>query len=145
MTSTKATRVRFSIAKKIELLDLVKKGKSRPVLCKENGIAPSTLQNFLRDEKKLRAEFENNWDTKRQKVSLSPHHELEQKLVKWVHVMRNQKISLNGPLVQEKALEFAEKMGIQNFSTSGGWLYQFTKRENLDFKARYKNKEYSFR
>ena len=92
MNSPKTTRVRFSIAKKIELIDLVKQGKSRPELCKQHGIAPSTLQNFLRDEKKLRAEFENNRDTKRQKVSLSPFHELEQRLVKWIHVVRNQKI-----------------------------------------------------
>ena len=44
---------RFSIAKKVEILDLVKKGKSRLEICKKFGLAPSTLQTFLRDEKKV--------------------------------------------------------------------------------------------
>ena len=32
--------------------------------------------------------------------------ELEQNLVKWVHIMRENKILLSGPMVQEKAIEF---------------------------------------
>ena len=58
--SLKGTR--FSIAKKVEILDLVKKGKSTAEICKKFGLAPSTLLTFLRDEKKVK--FENNHDSK---------------------------------------------------------------------------------
>ena len=67
MNSLKGTR--FSIAKKVEILDLVKKGKSRVEICKKFGLA---------------------------------HNELEQNLVKRIHIMRESKISLSGPMVQEQ-------------------------------------------
>ena len=58
MNSFKGESTRFSNAKKVEIVDLVKKGKSRMEICKKFVLAPSTLQTFLRDEKKV--EFENN-------------------------------------------------------------------------------------
>ncbi len=49
MNSTKSTRTRFTIAKKIEVLDLVKD---------EFSLASSTLFQFIKNEKKIRDEFE---------------------------------------------------------------------------------------
>ena len=132
MNSPKGKRTRFSIAKKVEILDLVKKGKSRVEICKEFGLAPSTLSTFLRDEKKVREEFENNRDSKRNAIRVSPHNELEQNLVKWVHIMRENKVSLSGPMVQEKAMGFAKAMNVTNFVASNGWLDLFKKREALN-------------
>ena len=58
--------------------------------------------------------------------------ELEQNLVKWVHIMRENKISLSGPMVQEKAMEFAKAIKVTNFVPSNGWPDRFEKREALD-------------
>ena len=66
-------------------------------------------------------------------MKISPFHELEQSLVKWIHVVRERKIALNG---QHKSLEFAEALGVTDFHASGGWLDRTRlKRENLNFKA----------
>ena len=65
----------------------------------------------------------------------SPHEELEQALIKWVRMVRDRNIALIGPLVQEKANEFATAMGIADFTASNGWLTRFKKRENLNFQA----------
>ena len=95
MNAPKATRVRFSIAKKVELLDLFRKGRSRTDICRDYGIASSTLFNFIKDESKIRGEFEKNRDSKRQMIKNAPFHELEQALVKWIRVVREKKIALN--------------------------------------------------
>ena len=42
-SSPKIKRTRFSIAKKVELLDLLKKGKGRKEVCQLYSISPSTL------------------------------------------------------------------------------------------------------
>ena len=102
---------------------MVKKGKLRVETCKKFGLALSTLQTFLRDEKKV--EFENNRDAKRKAIRVFPHNELEKNLVKWAHIMRENKILLSGPVVQEKAMEFAEAMKVTDFVTSNGWLDPF--------------------
>ena len=44
----------------------------------------------------------------------TPFHELKQALVKRVHVVR-ENITINRPMVQEKALEFATVSGIKRF------------------------------
>ena len=82
-----------------------------------------TLQTFLRDEKKVK--FENSRDSKRSTIGVSPHNELEQNLVKWVHIMRKNIISISGPMVQEKTMEFAKAMKVTNFVTSNGWSDRF--------------------
>ena len=100
MNSLKGTR--FSIAKKVEILDLVKKVKLRVEICKKFGLA---------------------------------HNELEQNLVKRIHIMCESKISLSGPLVQEKVMEFTKAMNETNFVPSNGWPDRFKKREALDYKV----------
>ena len=59
MNFAKSTRTRFTIAKKIEVLDLVKDGKARTETCRKFSLASSTLLQFIKDEKKIRDEFEN--------------------------------------------------------------------------------------
>ena len=68
-------------------------------------------------------------------IKNSPFHKLEQALIKWIHLVREKKIALNGPMVQEKATEFAGVMGVTDFQASSVWLDRFKKRENLEFKA----------
>ena len=87
MNFLKGKSTRFLIAKKVEILNLVKKGKSRVKICKKFLLAPSPLQTFLRHEKKV--EFENNRDSKHNAIRVFPRNELEQNLVKWVHMREN--------------------------------------------------------
>ncbi len=44
-----------------------------------------------------------------------PFHELEQALIKWIQLVRENKIALNGPMVQEKATGYAGVMGVADF------------------------------
>ena len=130
MESPKMKRTRFSIAKKVEILDLVKAGKPRTDICREFKIAPSTLYTFLKDEGKLRKEFESNKNANRTLIRNSPFHDMEQGLIQWVRTVRDNKIALSGPMVQEKALEFAKAMGIKDFTASSGWLDRFQRQLN---------------
>ena len=134
MNAPKRTRVRLSLAKRIELLDLIKEGKPRPEICRLHGVAPTTLHHIIKEETKLRAEFEKNGNAKRLTLRQAPHHQLEQSLIKWVCIVRDRKIAISGPMVQEKALEFARILNVKDFVASSGWLARFKKRENLDFK-----------
>ncbi len=54
MNSAKSTRTRFTIAKKIVVLDRVKDGKVRSKICRNFSLASSTLFQFIKDVKKIR-------------------------------------------------------------------------------------------
>ena len=59
MSAPKATRIRLTIAKKVEILDLVRKGKAKKEICQINGIAPSSLSTLIKNE------FEKNRNSSR--------------------------------------------------------------------------------
>ena len=40
----------------------------------------------------------------------------------------------SGPVLQEKAKEYAAALGINDFSASDGWLHRFKKRNHIDFR-----------
>ena len=81
MSSPKG-KTRFTIAKKIELIDLVK-GKSRKEVCLIYGIAPSSLGTIIKNEPKIREEFKKNLDSNRLLLRKSPYEDLELALIKW--------------------------------------------------------------
>ena len=135
MTSPKSTRVHLTIAKKVEILDLIQAGKKKKEVCLLHNLAPSTLSTILKHESKLRDEFDKNRDSSRLLIRKSPHSDMEQHLVKWIRTVRENNVALDGPLVQEKAMEFASLMGLTDFQATQGWLARFKKRENLNFQA----------
>ena len=70
MSSPKTKLTQFSIAKKVELLDLLKKGKGKE-FCQLYSVSPSTLFTFVKDELKIREELENNRDPNRKVQGVS--------------------------------------------------------------------------
>ena len=46
-------------------------------------------------------------------------------------VNRALNLPISGPLIQEKALSVAEKLGIANFKASNGWLDRFKTSHNI--------------
>ena len=57
MNSPKSNRVRLSVAKKVEVLELVKQGKMKKEVCLLYGLASSLLSMIIKKEKKIRDEF----------------------------------------------------------------------------------------
>ena len=72
MNSPKATRVHLSIAKRIEILDCVKKTKMKKEVCLRYNLAPSTLSTIMKNEKTLREKFDKNTNSQHARV-LTPN------------------------------------------------------------------------
>ena len=131
MTTPK--RVHLSIEKKIEILDLLNKTKSRKDVCRLYNLAPSSLQTYMRNEARIREEFDKKRDSSRSVPRKSPQDSLEQKLIQWMKTLRDNNFPIHGKLVREKALELASSMGLKTFQATTHWLAGFRKRENLNF------------
>lgn len=65
----------------------------------------------------------------------SENPELEKTLVRWVMECRTQNVPITGPILRQKALEFAAALGQSDFRASGGWLANFKNRFGIIFKS----------
>ena len=80
-------------------------------------------------------EFESNSDGKRKKLRGSAYEEVDSAVMLWFNKVRREDIPLSGPLVMEKANEFAAKLGVLSFKANTGWLDRFKKRHNISWRV----------
>jgi hypothetical protein len=100
-------------------------------LAREYGISDSTVSDILK-----KSEHWLSIDTTlpsasnfREKISNYP--QIEEAVSIWVDQQISRNLILNGPIIREKAKEFATLFDINGFSASGGWLNNFKHRNNL--------------
>jgi hypothetical protein len=52
----------------------------------------------------------------------------------WFNEARHRKLPITGILMKEKASNFAQNLGVLNFSASNGWLRNFRKRNSISLR-----------
>ncbi|GAB6028970.1 hypothetical protein CHUAL_014148 [Chamberlinius hualienensis] len=73
-----------------------------------------------------------NVDSSRRRMRRnSKFHEVNLCTWKWFTLARSRHLNVSGPRLQEKALKFSNKLGIENFKASNGWLESFKKCYNI--------------
>uniref|UniRef100_A0A3B3SSQ9 HTH CENPB-type domain-containing protein n=1 Tax=Paramormyrops kingsleyae TaxID=1676925 RepID=A0A3B3SSQ9_9TELE len=134
-------RKQISLTDKVEIIKNYRKGVSQTKLSEDNmflcnRLARSTISTIIHNANKIIAEYEGNrLKEDRKRLRTAAHPELEKALFKWFEQVRGKHVSITGPLLTEKAAEFANELNIENFNASGGWLDRFKARHNIIFKA----------
>ena len=72
-------------------------------------------------KKKIFEAFQNS-SLKRQRVKTGTYEKLNEALLKWFTSVRGNNIPFNGPVLLEKAHEFANTFNRKDFTASNGWL-----------------------
>ena len=73
-------------------------------------------------------------NTKRQRLRSGSYEKLDQAIFKWLLTVRSRDEAVSTLILKNKAIDFAEKMSIENFHASDGWLDRWKKRYNVSFK-----------
>ena len=71
--------------------------------------------------RKIFEAFQNS-SLKQQRVKTGTYEKLNEALLKWFTSMRGNNIPINGPILLEKAHEFAKAFNQNDFAASNGWL-----------------------
>ncbi|CAC5403927.1 unnamed protein product [Mytilus coruscus] len=123
--SPKRARKELSIENK---MNLIKDYGSVPKISQKDlslkyGIGKATVCNILKRKDTYRAQYEENIESKRKRhASLSKFSDLNELLFRWFKDAREMKLPLSGPILQEKAMEFAQELNLLEFKASNGWL-----------------------
>lgn len=122
----------LTVGDKIKIIDEVKKGvKRKKDIASEFGIPASTLSTILKDKDKiLKAIEEAPCLPRRKRFKASSFPEIEHAMTEWMKRVRDYNLPISGPLIQEKAAEFAKNLGL-TFQASSGWLEKFKSRNGI--------------
>lgn len=106
---------------KYDALSDLDKGISNQEVVKKYDIPASTLSTRKKNKEKIFKAFEQS-SLKRQRVKTDKYEKLNKALLTWFTSMRGNNIPINGPILMEKAQDFAKAFNYDNFSASNGWL-----------------------
>ena len=129
-------RKTLSLKERVDLINSAASGKGCRELANKFNIGKTQASDILKRKAEILDEFESNMDIDRKrKRHKSVHSDLNSVTWDWFLKCRSMNIPVSGPMLQEKALKFAQDLDKTEFKASNGWLESFRKRHNISFNA----------
>lgn len=135
-SSSKKKRRQFSLKEKVDILSQVDAGKKQIHIANEMGVAPSTVATILKDRQKiLELHRGSQLAPSRKRLRLGNFEDVDAAVLIWFKDARSQNVPVSGPMLQEKARQFADALDITGFEASAGWLHRFRERNRITWQV----------
>ena len=128
------SRKDLNLEQKVQVIKLSDEGLAVKNILSRVKCGKSQVYNILKRKQEIMEEYESlggqslNCHRKRRKTEYDEINRLTYEFFQDCH---RRKINLTGPLLQEKALQFASELNFSEFKASNGWLEAFKKRHNI--------------
>ena len=131
----KSSRVSLTLDKKIQVIrEQQNSGKSSRALASQFQCGKTQIDNILkRRHEWLEAYSLDPTATQKRKLRRTRNDEINILTYKWFKEATARMVPVTGSLLQEKALLFANQLGVTTFKGSNGWLDSFRKRHGISF------------
>jgi len=129
-------RESINLHKKYEIIQLLKqKAKKSEIVKKYKLKSESNVHRIWNNRHNIISTYEGgNQSTKRTKLQNGKFPQIESALIQFMtNVHKDTDITIDGLLLKEKALEYAEKAQIKGFNASDGWLANLKRRHGIKF------------
>lgn len=130
----KRKRCSLSVAEKRKIINYVNENPlmKKIDIAKKFEIPSSTLATILKSKERFSEESGFRANSKR--LKLCEYTDVEKCLLTWLKQCRDKNVAIGGPILQEKAQQFAVELGHAEFRASNGWLHNFKKRNEIIFR-----------
>jgi len=156
-------RKSFTLQQKIEIIKEIEEGGTHEAVATKHALPRSELRQFQAMKSKFSVDFLNfncslffilflgtvssmwkkregikknfkgsNPNLKKSRTAL--YANLDEAIFQWFREQRTKAIPLDGNLIKAKALQYAEALGIEEFSATNGWFDGWKKRYDVSFK-----------
>ncbi|XP_041366979.1 tigger transposable element-derived protein 4-like [Gigantopelta aegis] len=141
--ANKRKRNDLCLAQKYDAVQLLIKKTPQAEIAKKLGCSkPQVLRIFnMRDE--ICAQYLANTNPERKRQRTGKAANVEKALSEWFSVARQKDIPISGPILAAKAKDLAEKMNIDHFNPTSGWLSQWKERNTIVYKKLHGEKRMS--
>jgi hypothetical protein len=116
----KSCKIKYNALKELE------KGTAPKDVAAMFKVPSSTLSTWKKNKEKIFKQFNNGQISKR--VKPEKFEQVNKAVHKWLLMLRSENIPISGPMLKEKALEFAKELGVESFQASEGWLTKWKNR-----------------
>ncbi|XP_046661293.1 tigger transposable element-derived protein 4-like [Homalodisca vitripennis] len=125
-----AKRKTLSYQDKVKLIETVDAGnKKKSDIAKEFGIPANTLSTILKNREKYERQ-----GTSCKRIKGPEFKDVDESVYQWLKQCRDKNLPVSGPILKEKAAQFAAQLNKPDFRASNGWLQNFKKRNEVIFK-----------
>lgn len=131
--SSNRKRVQLSLDEKGDIIRkcLVERKKQCDV-AKEYNVTPAAITNILKHKQNILKHQEGGYyNGKAKRMNPIKFKDIDAALFLWLQEMLVMNVPINGPILQEKAMDFARQFGNHEFRASQGWLTKFKQRHGV--------------
>ena len=131
--SRKQVHNTLTLADKVKVIQKKEQfGLSARKLAEEFKVGKTQIQTILNNKRKHLDDYEANAPrAKKRCMRTTGNEEINELSYKFFIDCITHLIAVSGPILQQKALDFAKDLGITGFQASNGWLDSFKKRHNI--------------
>jgi hypothetical protein len=132
---SKRKREGIDLKTKYEILQDIERGIDYSLIVSKYSLKSKTNVSRIKEQKEvIEKAFESGESNSKRKILRRPKFsDIDEAVIKWLRDVRQQKISISGPLIKETAKEIAKDMRVEGFSASDGWLQKLRQRHDISY------------
>ena len=115
-----------TLKEKCDILSHIEKDMTNKEAADIFGVPKNTISTWTKNKEKFFQALEESAPTTK-KLRDCEYKKPDKVLFEWFVLQRSQNIPIDGSMIQEKRLFFAEKLEIHDFKASDGWLDKWKK------------------
>ena len=94
-------------------------------LAEKFGCGKTQVSNILKQKTLVREDYKRGFSSAKKRNRTSQYSDENDAVWEWFKNKTEQRIRVDGPIIQEFATKVAEKLGYPEFKASSGWLTRF--------------------
>ena len=124
MSAVKRKLKSIKLIQKCQIIRQIEKGMTNKEASEKFDVPKNTISTWMKNKDKLFEGLEqSSSDAKNVRGC-----DYEQAVFKWFFLQRSQNVPVDGPILREKALQFAKSFNFPTFKASDGWLDKWKKK-----------------
>lgn len=127
MSAVKRKLKNTKILQKCKIIKEIEMGMTNKEASEKFGVPKNTISTWMKNKEKLLKGLEQN-SSESKKIRSCNYEQVDKAVLKWFSLQRSQNVPIDGQMLKEKALQFAESFDISTFKASDGWLDKWKKR-----------------
>ena len=128
MSAVKRKFKNTKLIQKCQIIRQIEKGMTNKEASEKFGVPKNTISTWMKNKNKLFEGLEQS-SSDAKKMRRCDYEQADKAVFKWFSLQRSQNVPIDGPMLKEKALQFAKSFNFPTFKASDGWLDKWKKGE----------------